>query len=168
MTKASLIMVGVIALLLSFVFVYKPLSDLWNELDRRVEVVNLQYLRNTKTVSNFNDYIALFQKYEEVSRQEKSDEEEGTLFLKEIEAFGLGLNLAINDIKPMPTVKDSHTTSFLIRLEMEGTIEDFIAYLHAIASSNTLIRVEDLSLQTVSRRNNVLNAKVTLSKTFLA
>jgi len=167
LTKVSFLLIAVIGVLLSFVIIVNPLSNAWEALNRRVEVVNLQYVRDTKTVNNFDEYVTLFEKYEKISRQDNSDEEELALFLKELEAFASGYQISIDDIKPLPNRKDSNANTFLIRLEMQGTIQDVISYMHEIADSGTLIRIENLTIQTVSRRNNILNAKITLSKTFL-
>ena len=166
-TRLSALLIAVIGVMLAYVFIVNPLVGAWNELDRRVEVVNLQYMRDTRTVDNFDDYVELYHTYEDIAAQKRSDEEELALFLKEIENFAGPLDVAINDIKPLPNEEEKHKNVFLLRLEMEGAIDELVSFLHTIASSDTLIRVETMSLQTTSRRNNILTAKITLSKTFL-
>lgn len=168
MTKLSSVLTIIIGLLLVFVLVVNPLYSWWKDLGRRIEVVNLQYGRDSKTIEQYDQYIELFNAYEKIARQAHSDEEELAVFLKEIEEFAAGLSLAIDDIKPMPRNDERHANRFGLRLEIQGPITDIISFFHRIASSETLIRIETFSLQTISRRDNVLNVKLAVSKTYLS
>jgi Tfp pilus assembly protein PilO len=168
MTRLSSFLAVIIGLLLAFVLIFNPLFSLWKDLARRIEVVHLQYGRDTKTIDNYERYIELFNTYEAIARQARSDEEELAFFLKEIEEFSSGLALSIQDIKPMAPNDEKYTNRFGLQLEIQGPIADIISFFHRIASSETLIRIESFSLQTISRRDNVLNIKLAVSKTYLS
>jgi len=166
MTKMSIVLVVTISGLLAYVFIAIPVMDQWKELNRRIEVVSLQYLRDTKTVNNFDEYKKLYTEYEAIARQAKTDEEEIAFFLKEIESFTANLNISINDIKPLPQERDKHTTILFIEIEMLSSMKDFIAFLHTIASSRTMIHIHKMSLSIISRRDDILTIKLVISKTF--
>jgi len=108
-----------------------------------------------------------YKEFESISTQNKKDEEEVAFFLKEIETFVNGLNININDIKPLPDEEESQAHIFLIDVEMESSIIDFMEFLHKIASSKNLIRIEKMSLITKGQRGHKLTIKLIISKTFL-
>jgi len=166
-SRLSVILIVLIIFILGYFFIFVPIARQWKELNRRIEVVNLQYLRNSRTVTNFDDYVKHYKEFELITKQTKTAEEEIAFFLKEIESFINNLNVTINDIKPLPDEQDNQAHVFFIELEIESSVIDFISFLHKIASSPTMIRVEKMTLMTKGKKDNRLSLRLIISKTFI-
>ena len=166
-SRLSVILVVIIIVILGYVFIVMPLARQGKELNRRIEVVNLQHLRNSRTVTNFDEYVTNYKEFESIARQNKTDEEEIALFFKEIESFISNLNIRINDVKPLPDEDNNQSHVFLIDVEMASSMRDFMAFLHAIATSKTMIRVDKIVLTAQGKKDNRLTVRLIISKTFL-
>ncbi|MFH1384390.1 MAG: hypothetical protein ABIH47_05430 [Candidatus Omnitrophota bacterium] len=166
-TKIRVVLVILSIVLIAYIFVMIPLGKGWKDLERRIDKANIQYLRGSQTVRCFDDSLRQFKEYERKMKQTKSNEEEVALFLKEIELFIKQVKVDINDIKPLPDEMREETHVFLIKVELECTIQDLVVLLHTIASSQTLIRVEKMDMTTQSYQQSKLTVTLVFSKTFL-
>ena len=166
-SRLSIVLGGVIIVILGYVFIVMPLVRQVKELNRRIEVATLQHLRSSRTVSHFDEYVTNYKEFESIMRQSKTDKEEIAFFLKEIESFIADLNIRINDIKPLPDEDTQQSHVFFIDVEMDSSLKDFIMFLHAIATSKTMIRVERIVLTVQGKKDNRLTIELILSKTFL-
>ena len=165
-TKLTVILTSVIVASLLYVFALVPFFRMWNDLARRMEVVDLQYARDMARVENFDAYRNEYKQIEAIGVKNRSDEEERALFLKEIESFIQGLSISLKDIKPLKTQDKKGSETFYLELEMESSIGDLMAYLHTIATSGSLIRVERMTISTKEKKSNIHIIKQTVSKTF--
>jgi len=160
-------LVFIIVMLLAYVFLYVPVRDKMDDLDKRIEMVNIQYLRNASTVNNFDEYLNRFREYDNMAKQTRDDEAEKAFFLKEFETIVGPMQLSVNDIKPLPVEEEQFKKAFFIKVEMTGAIKECISFLHKIASNHSLVHVENMTITSENSRTSLLTYEMTISKTFL-
>lgn len=162
-----IVLVAIIAILLIYGVIFLPLARKWSQLEDRIQDLDVQYLRNLKTVGLFDESFAQYNLYEGDITQKSTDEEEIALFLKNVEELIRNKMMTIRDIKPLDVRDAVKVHTVLIEVEFEGSINNLVALLHELASSQTLTYVEKLSIAPISQVDNSLIFTVVFAKSFI-
>lgn len=169
MTKTSYALLIIIIAMLLYVFCFIPIAENFKRMQRDIEGLNIQFIKNVRTISDFDVLYKRYQEYKDVVKQTRSDEEEMAFFIKEIQAYTQELSLSIKDIKPMSKVGSAGVNIFSVDVNIEGSIKDLVLLLHKIASEKKLIKVEKMSLEVArSSDSTTLSASFGFSKNFIS
>ncbi len=145
--RLTIILVLVIGLLLCYMFLIYPLFQRWKSIDQEVAVAKARFIKHRALLENIDEYKAVYVDIEEELRLRGSDEEVAALFLKDLEGLVARTGLAIIDIKVLPKLYETGTVRFLVEVEIEAEIAQFIEFLKEMSSDSKLIAAERLTLE---------------------
>lgn len=93
-----------------------------------------------------------------------SKEEEVSLFLKTIENMAKEYSLKIIDLKPIDTETASVSGEYLINLDCEATVDNFMNFVYNIEYSKDILRVKKFTIAPLSPETNTAKFGITISK----
>lgn len=96
-----------------------------------------------------------YSQIEPLIRANGTDQQEISLFSRELNGLHSGLPLKIQTIKIMPLVFEEHYRKLSIRIEMSGNIRDIAKFIEAVETYPKPIRIEQLELKTKDRADYV-------------
>jgi len=121
---------------------------------RRSAHILSQKNRISSEISKFNDFL----------KSPKSEQEELTSFLKEIEVLADKNSVYLVDMKPAG-LKDLGTSrKYSITLNCEAQMEQVISFLYSIENSPTLFLIEKYQISPKSKETSVAKCSITITK----
>jgi len=98
------------------------------------------------------------------SRQRQSEEEEISALLKEIENMAKVYSLRIIGLKPVNTDAASSSGEYLINLNCEAKITDFINFMYNIEYSKDILSIKKFNIAPQSPESEIAKYNITISK----
>lgn len=94
----------------------------------------------------------------------KSQEEEVTAALKEIEGLANKNSVYVVDMKPGAVKEAEATKKYYINLECEGQMEQLVKFMYDIESSNQLFSVDKYEITPKYKESSVAKCSMSISK----
>ncbi len=151
-------------------FALKPLIKEWNWLNYEISEKettlkrNITYLQQSDSVSKAYQRYANYIKSKEL---ETSDEEEIAALLNEVEKIARAASVQITDIKPKPTREEEFYKKYLLEMDCEATMEEYIKFIYNLQQSTQLIRAERVKLSALGKNSPLLKANMLITKVLL-
>jgi len=94
-----------------------------------------------------------------------SEEENVTIFLKELEVLANKSSLSIVDMKPAGIKEDDNKVKkCVVTLSGEGQMEQIMDFMYNVENSNSLLTVERYQISPKSKETSVAQCSMTISK----
>lgn len=145
--------------------IISPIGEKYRRLGREIDVSEKKLVLDLRNISNKESISAEYEKYRNyVRRSALSDEEEVALLLAEIEGLARKSNINLDDIKPQQVKQTDFYREYYVDIEVEGTMDRIIVFLHNLNSSSQLLRAVRLRLGLKDRDLHLVKASILISK----
>lgn len=132
--------------------VYKPTSERIQYLDERALTLQQQLKKSQMTISR-SDLVG--RKYADIIKrfkQSRSNEQEMSAILSEIENAAKQLNLQIADLKPQRVKSDEDFNWFSISLTISSGLDNIVQFLYAVQNEPYFFNVEEIRFDKGAQR----------------
>ncbi|MBN1913546.1 MAG: hypothetical protein JW788_04010 [Candidatus Omnitrophica bacterium] len=106
-------------------------------------------------------------KYATFLSKMKSEDEEMTLLLKEIESLANKTNISLIDMKPTGLKSAGPYKKFLVNLNCEAQMEQVLDFMYNIENSSKLLIIERYQLGPKARESSIARCSMTIAKIFM-
>jgi Tfp pilus assembly protein PilO len=151
---------ALILLSLVYKFALIPVGIKWSALNNRILDKEIELKRNTRYLQQENEVRALYQKYAGYVKRRGSDEEEIASLLNEVEKQASAAQIHIVNIRPAPVKSGPFFRKYILELNCQAAMEDYIKFIYQIGKSGQLVRVETLKLVSQGKANPLLKARM--------
>jgi Tfp pilus assembly protein PilO len=149
--------------LLDRLIIYPIFSKL-NLLNKEIKEKEAGIRKNLHILAHKDRILAESTKYSSFLSSLKSEEEEMTSILKEIESLADKTSIYLIDMKP-GGLKDMGTSKkYLVNLNCEAQMEQLVNFIYSIESSNKLLTVDKYQISPKSRESSIARCRITISK----
>ena len=141
-----------------------PVLSKMKSLDQQVSDKETAIKNKLRIVSQKDKIMKEIQKYETYSMEGKSQEEEVTALLKEIEIFASKSSVYLIDVKPRGVKDGEYYKEYMIDLNCEAQMEQIIAFMYLIESSPKIFNINDYVITPKSKESSILSCRMIISK----
>ena len=99
----------------------------------------------------------------EISRQ-GSDQQEQSFLLQEVERLSRDLPMRIRGMRPLPPQEMGFYKRYAVSMELEGSVEHVLKFMHVIESSPKLLKVERIQMSADSKNRGSLLSQMLVSR----
>lgn len=148
--------------------VISPIFSQIEALNRETRQEETRIKKNLRILSQKDKIIAESGKFESYLGSSQSDEEEVTAFLKEVEDLANKNSVYLVDMKPGDIKKEPDSTKkYTINLNLEAQMEQLVAFMYGVESSERLFTIEKYQLEPKSRESSVARCSMIISRVML-
>jgi Tfp pilus assembly protein PilO len=141
--------------------IISKLDSLKGQIRQKEETIK----RNLHIVSQKERVEHEVQKFSSYFNALASEEENVTVFLKELEALANKSSLSIVDMKPAGIKEDDNKVKkCVVTLSGEGQMEQIMDFMYNVENSSSLLTVERYQINPKSRETSVAQCSMTISK----
>jgi len=145
-----------------------PIFSKIQNLNKDIEDLELKIKNSLKILSQKDRILNEGKRYGSFLSSGKTEEEEITSLLKEVESIADQSKLYIVDMKPLPVEVEGYIKKYLVTLNSEGNMENIINFIYNIENSNELLLiVEKYQITLKSKETNTAQLAITISKTVI-
>jgi Tfp pilus assembly protein PilO len=120
--------------------------------------------RNLHIVAQKDKILAEKEKYASLLGSLKSEEEEMTTILKEIENLANKSSVYLVDMKPADFKTMGTSKKYIINLNCEAQMEQIASFMYNIEDSNKLLMIEKYQVSPKSKESSVAKCNMSISK----
>lgn len=120
--------------------------------------------RNLRILTYKDRILEERKKYASFLVSSKSQEEEMTLLLKEIEGLAGDSSINLVDMKPAGLQESGASQRYIINLNCEAGMEQIINFMYNIENSGKLLSIEKYKISPKSRESDVASCSITIFK----
>ena len=102
--------------------------------------------------------------YKSYTGARDSENEEFTVFLKELESIASKSKIYLVDMKPTGTKQTGESKKYLVNLNCEGEMEPLVEFMYNLENSNKLITVEKYQISPKSKDTAIAKCSLVISK----
>ena len=158
----------IISVYLFYSVLYRPwitMLDGYNqekEKDRRILTKNSKVILKAEGITKtYDQYFNLFQ-------QKKSDEEQMSGIISQLEAIATEMHLRFSEIKPRKVKKAEFYNIFSVSLAMEGNFPTVVEFIYRLQTQPYLFNVEEIHLEKNVPQDNSLQAGLVISRKLIS
>lgn len=157
---------AVIAVFLTIVdrLIIAPISSKMTSLDKAIQEEESRIKTNLHILAQKDKIVANSAKYSSFLTNSKSEEEEITFLLKEIETMSNDASVYLIDLKPMESKSEDLSKKYSVNLNCEGQMEQIIKFMYNIENSKSLLAIERYQITPKSKESSVARCSMTVSK----
>jgi hypothetical protein len=167
LSKKRKVMVYCAAFLLAAAFIDRtmiyPVSSRIRELNKEIKEKESAIKKDARILFMKDRILKETSEYSSMFSATKSEDEENTLLLKEIENLANKSSVYLIDIKPSGT-RQGPSGKFLINLNCEAQMEQLIDFMYNIENSVQLLIIEKFQISRKSSESSVARCAMTISK----
>jgi len=121
-------------------------------------------IKNSLRVLSHKDQIITEKtKYASFLTGFKSEDEETTSILKEIESLADKASVYLIDLKPGGLKEDGSTKKFTVNLNCEGQVEQLVDFMYNIEKSDALLKIDEYQITPKAKDSSVARCKISVS-----
>ncbi len=145
--------------------VYSKIDSLNKEINQKETGIS----RHLRILEQKERILSEAKNYAPFLRKPKSEEEEMTVFLKEIESISNKSSLYIIDMKPAGSKEEKNNIKrFTVNLSCEGQMEQIMDFMYNIENSDELLMIERYQLNPKSKESMVIQCNRARSKLIIS
>jgi len=144
--------------------IISPVFHRINSLDTEIREKELSVKKNMRILSQKDKIMAESAKYASFLNQAKSEEEEMTSILKELENLASKSSVYLIDMKPGGIKKAGQSKKYMINLSCEAQIEQLTEFMYDIENSKELLTIEKYQIGPKSKESSVAQCSMSISK----
>jgi len=147
--------------------VINPIFSKIRSLDKEIQEKKTGIRKNMLMLSQKDKISSESAKYSTYLSRMKSEDEETTLLLKEIESLADKTAISLIDMKPSGLKSVGPYKKFLLNLNCEAQMEQLIDFMYNIESSNRLLVIEKYQITPKSKESSVARCSMSIAKIFM-
>lgn len=159
--------VFVVALILLDMGIIKPIASKMSSLDAEIQQERTSIKKDLRLVAQKDNIRLEAVKYDSYVASSKSDEEEMTLILKEIEELANKNSIYLVDMKPGGSQETASAKKYFISLNLEAQMEQLAQFMYDVESSKRFLIIEKYKIEPKSKDSSVAKCSMTISKVAL-
>jgi len=140
-----------------------PIYSKMRSLDEEIREKETGITRSLRILSHKERILADSAKYSSFLDDFKSEEEEMTSILKEIEAVAEDTAIYLVDMKPGGVKEAGSTRRYVINLNCEAPMEQLVEFIYMIEESDALLTIQKYQITRKSKENGLARCKLTIS-----
>jgi len=144
--------------------IISPISDRIKSLDNEIEEKESAIRKNLRILAHKDKILADKAKYRSFIEDLKSEEEEMTSILKEIEVLADKSSIYLIDLKPGGVNESGSSKRYIVNLNCEAQMEQLVNFMYNIENSNKLLMIEQYQAAPKSKESSVAKCRLTISK----
>jgi Tfp pilus assembly protein PilO len=154
-----------IAIMLIDRLVISPISNRIQRIDQEIKFSENKLSRDLRNINNKELIESEYKKYRGyVKRTSASDEEDVANILGEIEGLARSSGVSLVDIKPQAPKQADFYKEYPIEVEVEGSMEQIVTFLHDLNNSTQLLRAVKLRIGLKDRESSIIKASLLVTK----
>jgi Tfp pilus assembly protein PilO len=144
--------------------IVSPIRVRFQRIDQAIRINEKQLAHDLRNVHQEDQIAAQFEKYIPYVEQTGSDEEEVAKILGEIEGLAREANISLANMKPETPKEVDFYKRYAVEIEAEGAMGPLTTFLYQINTSNQLLRVEKLRLDSKANGDKTLKASMLITR----
>lgn len=144
--------------------VISPVSSKMRALDKEIQDKETGIKRDIKILAQKDRIAAESTKYNSFLDKTKSEEEETSSLLKEIESLAGKSTVYLIDMKPGGVKEVGQSMKYLVNLNCEAQMEQLVDFMYDIENSLKLLIIEKYEISPKTRESSVARCSMTVSK----
>ncbi|TBR17344.1 hypothetical protein EPO66_02900 [bacterium] len=144
--------------------VISPITGKMRALDNEIRQKETSIKKNLHILAQKDRILMEGAKYAMFLNSSKSEEEEMTSLLKEIENIANKASVYLIDMKPVGVKTSGLAQRYEISLSCEGQMEQIVDFMYGIESSRELLVISRYQVSPKSRESSVAKASLAISK----
>ena len=153
-----------ISLMLLDRMIISPISGKINSLDKEIQAKESDVKKNLRILAQKNRILTESAKYSFFLAGSKSEEEEMTFILKEIENMANKSSVYLIDLKPGGVKTVGSSKKYAVNLTCEAQMEQLTEFMYDIESSDKLLTIEKYQIGPKSKESSVARCTMSISK----
>ncbi len=141
-----------------------PVFSKMTSLDKEIQERQSDIRKSLHILSQKDRILVESAKYSSFLHSFKSEEEEVTFLLKEIENITNKTSVYLIDMKPAGLKDMASTKKYLINLNCEAQMEQLIDFMYNIENSNRLLTIEKYRITPKSKESSLAKCTMSISK----
>lgn len=135
-------------------FVVIPINLTFERLNKTIKTKEIKLRKDLKVVGEKRKVEAEYRKHSEELRQKKTDQEELTSLLSNIEAVAQELPISITDMKPRAIKEMDFHKRLAVDIEIEANMDEITEFIYNLQNRPYLLKIERLRIKSKSRRKS--------------
>ncbi|MFH0738725.1 MAG: hypothetical protein V2A59_02560 [Candidatus Omnitrophota bacterium] len=141
-----------------------PVFHRLESLDEEIKQKEYTVRKNIHILAQKDKILSESAKYAPFLSSLKSEEEEISSLLKEVETQANKASVYLVDLKPAGSKDIGTSKKYLVNLNCEAQMEQVISFMYNIENSNKLLIIEKYQITPKSRDSSVAKCSLTISK----
>jgi len=154
----------VISLLLLDRLIISPVFNRINFLNAEIRAKEQSVKRNVRILSQKDKIIAESEKYASVLSHDKTEEEEMTSVMKEVENLASKNSVYLIDMKPSAVKTIGQSKQYIVNLGCEAQMGQLVEFMYGIENSKELLTIEKYQIGPKSKDSSVARCGMSISK----
>ena len=157
---------SIIAVSLYFFYniVYKPWRQMLDGYNQEKEKDRRILAKNSKLILQAEGIKDVYEKYFNLFQQKRSEEEQMSTIISQLEAIATEMRLHFSEIKPRKVKKSEFCNIFSVSLAMEGSFPTIVEFLYKLQTQSNLFNIEEIHLEKNLPQDNSLQASLVISR----
>jgi len=148
------------ALYLIYNFVVGPIILKFERLDKAIQMQEAKLKKNLEITGKKDAIDSEYTKHSDQLRQEKTDEEEVTSLLSNIESIAQGIPISITDMKPRAIKEMDFHKRLAVDIEVEAKMDEITEFIYNLQNEPYLLKIERLRIKSKSSRRRKTPSKL--------
>jgi hypothetical protein len=144
--------------------IFAAIMSRMRTIDEETRTKQLVLKKDLKVLAQKDAILTQDKDYSVYSVQAKSEEEEISGILKEIEGLATQAGVYLGEIKPGGVKEETVMKKYTITLACEATMEQLAGFMYLIENSKTLFTIDNYSLTVKDKEKGTLKCGMTISK----
>ncbi len=145
--------------------VISPVGEKVHRINQEIDFSEKKLSRDLRNINNKGLIESEYKKYKNyVKKSFASDEEDVANILAEIEGLARSAGVSLVDIKPQAAKQTDFCKEYAIAVEVEGSMEQVITFLHNLNSSAQLLRAVKLRIGLKDRESSAVKSSMLVTK----
>jgi len=144
--------------------IYAPINETLEKLNRETQITEKKLIYSLNNLSQKEFITNEYQKYGLEIKENSSDDEKTASMLSEIERLAKKSGASLVDIKPQPTRNIDFYEELIVEVNVQGSMEDLVKFLHYLHDSPLLLRTQNLHLDLKDKNSPTVEALIKVTK----
>ena len=153
----------VLLLVLDRLVIY-PIFSKMDELNKEIKKKEVDIRKNLRILAHKDSILEERKRYASFLTSSKSEEEEMTSLLKEIEGLANNSSIDLVDMKPAGLQKEGSSERYVINLNCEADMENIVDFMYSIENSEKLLSIEKYKISPKSKDSEIAKCSITIFK----
>ena len=160
------ISIAAIIILLAIVdrLIYAPINETLEKINREIKISEKRLTYSLNNLEQKEFITGEYQKYGLEIKENSSDDEKTASMLSEIERLAKKSGASLVDIKPQPTRSIDFYEELIVEVNVQGSMEDLVKFLHYLHDSPLLLRTQNLHLDLKDKNSPTVEALIKVTK----
>jgi hypothetical protein len=153
-----------VSLMLIDKLIVGPIFSKIDTLNRQIGEKESAIRRNVHILSQKDRISAEISKYGNFLKAPKTEQEDMTVLLKEIESLADKSSVYLVDMKPSGVKEEGSSKRYSISLSCEAQMEQIVNFIYSVENSSSLFMIEKYQISPKSKETSVAKCSITISK----